>query len=553
MASLPVWIDVVEIVGWSLLHFLWQGCVIGGLYAIVRQRLPIDRADLRYGAGLGALVLLALCMPVTMVVVAGSVDAMVIAAVGSDVVANGASVDAEAITFRIDPDAWMPWLVGLWAVGVGCCALRALREIRGYSRIVRESSRPDSKLEALLADIALGMGYLGKVRLLVSDRIDTPTLFGWIRPVVLLPAAVALQFPREQLRLILAHELGHLRRYDHYANLAQSVIETLLFYHPVVHWISRDVRHEREVCCDRLVLGEDRKASRDYVRALAALQEFRLRGDEPLVLAASGGELLDRVQRILSAPEERPLQTRSNATSWVVLTLLLGATLLVATRMRDHREALETLAQSLLVKLPAPAVVLMADLAIDVSRDIVVGRPTAPRLVLPADIDAAAASPAVVDVSPVSMGMPMVERSPALPDADSHAPAAVDTIVPSRIESTETQAIESRLLQPLLIEQVVPAYPNTELGTSAGHVEFDFTVAADGTVHDIQTISGDSRGDFAKAARAALAQWRFAPISVTPGMRLRQDFMFRAAHADDDGRSGCKRRVGSHICTARQR
>jgi uncharacterized protein involved in exopolysaccharide biosynthesis len=110
------------------------------------------------------------------------------------------------------------------------------------------------------------------------------------------------------LQAILAHELAHVRRFDYVVNAGQCVLETLLFYHPVVWWISRCVREERENCCDDLVVKVcgDRLA---YARALATLEEFR--GDIPdLAFAASGGSLLNRIRRLLGSDSHTPLTIR---------------------------------------------------------------------------------------------------------------------------------------------------------------------------------------------------------------------------------------------------
>ncbi len=573
----PAWLSTLEIIGWSLLHFLWQGCVIGALYALVRSQFPTERANLRYAAGLIAMVLLALCIPLTASLLAQA-EPMAFAAASDSGVALSA-VDA-ATAFRFDLDALMPWLVSLWSIGVLVFALRAIREMRGYARIVASASN-NARIDRLLESVAIRVGYLRHVRVLVSDLIDTPTLFGWVRPVILLPTAVALNFPRQQLELILAHELSHLRRYDHYINLAQTVVETLLFYHPVVHWIGRDVRHEREVCCDRLVLGEDRQASTDYVRTLAALQELRMQSS-PLVLAASGGFLLDRVQRILLAPAERPQQTRSNASYWVVLTMLLGGALLVATQLREQRESLERLGQSLLEKLPRPQAALMFDLALDVSRDLAIAIPSQQRLVLPAVVPVAeplnVESRAVDEVPDKNRRVASATPSLTAATADAAnvlatsaaATASIPTIAaisqpvasPSSIEAPievvavpETVAPAAALPPPRLLRRVMPRYPDVAVGRSQGHVEFEFALASDGTVADIVVVAGDADGRFAAAARDALRQWQFAPASVSEGLRLRQDFLFReSAAAVDTNSIACRRNTGSHICpSARNR
>ena len=127
-----------------------------------------------------------------------------------------------------------------------------------------------------------------------------PTVIGWLKPVVLLPASALAGLAPNQIEAILAHELAHIRRHDYLVNLCRRVVETLLFYHPAVWWLSRRIRAERENCCDDLAVSlcGDPVA---YAAALAELEGLRsTTGD--LVLAATGGSLLQRVRRLLGAP-----------------------------------------------------------------------------------------------------------------------------------------------------------------------------------------------------------------------------------------------------------
>ena len=75
---------------------------------------------------------------------------------------------------------------------------------------------------------------------------------GFLRPMVLLPAAWLVEMPPAMLEAVIAHELAHIRRFDLWVNLFQRLLETLLFYHPAVWWLSRRVRLAREMCCDEL-------------------------------------------------------------------------------------------------------------------------------------------------------------------------------------------------------------------------------------------------------------------------------------------------------------
>ncbi len=75
-------------------------------------------------------------------------------------------------------------------------------------------------------------------------------MIGHLRPVILMPVGLLAGLPAGQIELILLHELAHIRRCDYLVNLLQTSVENLLFYHPVVWWISGVIRAEREHCCD---------------------------------------------------------------------------------------------------------------------------------------------------------------------------------------------------------------------------------------------------------------------------------------------------------------
>jgi len=112
----------------------------------------------------------------------------------------------------------------------------------------------------------------------------------------LLPLCVVTGLPEAQLELILTHELAHIRRHDYLINLIQTLVETLFFYHPAVWWLSRQIRNERENCCDDVAMGIAGSRA-DYGRALLAIEELRA-ASPSLSLAASGGSLLARIRRI---------------------------------------------------------------------------------------------------------------------------------------------------------------------------------------------------------------------------------------------------------------
>jgi beta-lactamase regulating signal transducer with metallopeptidase domain len=163
------------------------------------------------------------------------------------------------------------------------------------------------------------------VRIVESSAVSVPAMIGWMKPVILLPAAALSGLTPGQLEALIAHELAHVRRHDYLVNLLQTAVETLLFYHPAVWWASRQVRTEREHCCDDLAVGVcDRVA---YVTALANLAAFSAR--PRFAMAATGGSLLRRVRRLLGQPPA----DHGRASGWIAALAIatIGGALVAAT------------------------------------------------------------------------------------------------------------------------------------------------------------------------------------------------------------------------------
>ncbi len=207
-----------------------------------------------------------------------------------------------------------PWVVGAWLVGI---VLLSLWRVGGWlylRRLCHRGTVPASEdVRAILDRLRDRLGIRCAVRLLESAWVRVPAVVGWIRPVVLLPIGLLAGMAPQQVELILAHELAHIRRRDFLANLIQTAIETALFYHPAVWWISRTIRNEREACCDDLVVattGERLLYARALTRLAELYVESRGAGLRHLPVAADGGDLLLRVRWIMGRPGAAPRWTQ---------------------------------------------------------------------------------------------------------------------------------------------------------------------------------------------------------------------------------------------------
>ena len=211
----------------------------------------------------------------------------------------------------------LPMFVSLWIFGVGIFAFRLCGGVWQLHKFkTREISFPEKHWQERFSALCGKLRIAQTVKLLQSSSIETPVVIGWLKPLILVPTSVFLQMNPQQLETILAHELIHIRRYDNLVNFAQSFVEILFFYHPCVWWISVQVRREREFACDDAVTETPGNPHIVYASALADLEEIRRLTKEKtpsLIMAASGGKLMQRINRILEKNTERQ---NSKQTLW---------------------------------------------------------------------------------------------------------------------------------------------------------------------------------------------------------------------------------------------
>ncbi len=305
---------VVYRLGWTLVHFVWEGAAAAALLAVALQWMGRRSANARYLVSVAGLVVMVLLPVMTFervrgpavvggpgrvgpVVREGSgglaarlaerrVPRTGLAGAAAPVVgdegpvvpaavpaAEGGGAATLGLGDRVGP--WLPWVVGAWGLGVVVLSLYHLGGFVAVQRLRRLcTSGAGAAGEAMLVKLARRMRVSRGVRLLRSALVQTPVVVGYLRPVILVPASVLTGLGAAELEAILAHELAHIRRHDYLVNLGQALVETLLFYHPAVWWVSGRIRQEREHCCDDVAAAVcgDRVVD---ARALVSVEELR--------------------------------------------------------------------------------------------------------------------------------------------------------------------------------------------------------------------------------------------------------------------------------------
>ncbi len=306
MSNFANWIspELLRTLGWTLLHFLWQGA---GLTALFAAAAAVCRsASARYALAVSALVLMMVSPVVTFTWLRAQANpAVQTGAGGASTWAETSTQHATALSRSRAPVAesgagqatGMLWLVEAWFLGVLLLSLRTAGGLILIERMRRREIKPvGAELYAKCAALQRRMGLDRVIRYCECHRLDAPAALGWFRPVVLLPVRALTGLTETQIEAVIAHELAHIRRLDCFVNLFQIATETLLFYHPAVWWVSQRIRAEREHCCDdeAIVICGD---AVNYARALTLMEEWR--AAPALMMAANRGPLAERVMRLL--------------------------------------------------------------------------------------------------------------------------------------------------------------------------------------------------------------------------------------------------------------
>jgi TonB family protein len=284
----------------TLLHFVWQGSLVAfGLYLVLRN-VDNKYSNFRYSASLTAM-LLNVALPVLtfFLVYQPDIPLSAVAPAAGNVVDASILATTEIAAWRFEWREILPLLSLAWMVGVFYLSGQLVYEMFKAYQLPRNGVVPTTdKIQRIFDKLASDLEVNRFTKLLISMKAEVPMVIGWIRPVVLLPLSMSCGLTAAQLEMLLAHELAHVKRHDYLVNFLQTLVEVILFFHPCVKWISRQVRAEREYCCDDVAVNHCGNAVA-YAAALTDAEMLRPHNIPQLAMAASGGDLKNRVFRVV--------------------------------------------------------------------------------------------------------------------------------------------------------------------------------------------------------------------------------------------------------------
>lgn len=304
---------ILQALGWTVVHALWQGAVIATLLAIVFALLPGEAAATRYKLAYVGLIAMVVCSAWTFGSELNQSEQMTI------IYENHLHQETTTITieglsplnkgwlasFKSQVTDYIPWVAFLWALGALFFSLRwiggfvYLRGLRKQARLVNHPL-----WQKRIDKIGAYFGFGRKIHLMVSERIHSPMVIGHLKPIILLPVGFLTALSPSQVETILVHELAHIRRHDYLLNMIQQVLEILFFYHPAYWWLSQVLQDEREHCCDDIAINYSGD-SLAYARALTELEQHRLVHTKLAIgIQGRNNHMLGRIKRIMGVKQQ---------------------------------------------------------------------------------------------------------------------------------------------------------------------------------------------------------------------------------------------------------
>jgi len=325
----------------TLVHFLWQGLLVGLILKSVLLIITKNKSKLRYGLATFAMLSNAILAIFTFAIVypeassgiKSNLNPIPLASLVDELTQQNVMLTYQELIPSILAYS-LPYLSLFWLTTVVVLACKLLIEIRNVNNLpLHASVSPSSDLLARFDELAKQIKLPSTPKLLISLKADVPMAIGWLKPVVLLPATMVTGLTSAQLEMLILHELAHIRRHDYLVNFLQTLIELLFFFHPSVHWIGKQMRNEREYCSDDIAVQHcgDAIAYAHTLTDTASLcvskcTKSNFQTIPTMAMAASGGDLKERVLRLV----DHHCAPSNDTSKWLAAISLLTALILLS-------------------------------------------------------------------------------------------------------------------------------------------------------------------------------------------------------------------------------
>ena len=293
----------------TLIHFLWQGALVALVLKALLSLISYRRSQLRYA--LSSLAMLAnLILPIFTFFIVYDIEYRQTASFAQALPLLNQNFYLEQIqahAWYLEWFEYLPALAILWFTIVLVLTLKLIIELYNVNKLpLRNAMLAEPDLIIRFDALVTKIGLTRKVALLLSNKTDVPMAIGWLKPVVLVPLSMLSGLTPQQLDMLLLHELAHIRRHDYLVNFLQTLVDILLFFHPAVRWVSKQMRNEREYCSDDIAVqhcGSPLAYAHTLADTASLCQKHRHHTIPNMAMAASGGDLKQRVIRLVETQQ----------------------------------------------------------------------------------------------------------------------------------------------------------------------------------------------------------------------------------------------------------
>ncbi len=290
--------EIFKVIGWSIIHSIWQFLILFAVLKVLLLVINRKNSNLRYYTGLLILSAAIICSvftfwheyklffgsePPTFTTATYPVKATPVANANFSAATNNTATAPGHLLLNI-LNVICPYLTFGWIMGMLLYLIRIVNGSLYLNSLRKLPTEPNQEIDKKMTGLKDKMRIGKKIKLIITGAIQQPVTFGWLKPVVLLPCSYIAQAPMEQLEMILAHELAHIKRHDYLVNLIQSGMDAIYFYNPFFRAISEIVRTEREFCCDDMAASQ---VGDDKAMAIALANLVVLNNSPQLSLAAA--------------------------------------------------------------------------------------------------------------------------------------------------------------------------------------------------------------------------------------------------------------------------
>lgn len=257
---------------------------------------------------------------------------------------NAATIREKIFAWVIQTEHLLPYLSLAYLTLLVFACIRWVKSYN-FTQYVRSGGLHTIEMnwQLFVKQLSARLGIKSEVKIYLSEMVKTPLTIGFFKPIILIPLASLNHLDTDQMEAVILHELAHIKRFDYLFNIFLALIETALFFNPFTILISRQIKRERENCCDDWVLQYNYNAA-SYAVALLQIATSQSSSHLFALNAADNKQvLLGRIKRMIEKKEKTFFNYRYQLMALFVMIAVLSSLALLSSYHTVNNDAFSPL------------------------------------------------------------------------------------------------------------------------------------------------------------------------------------------------------------------